>query len=300
MVIELANGGDGYIPPPEQHVLGGYNTWPARSAGLEVQAEPKIAELALQQLEQVSGQPRRVFRQSCGPASSTLLQAQPVAYWRMDEFAGPRAVDSSGQHRDAFYEPGVVFFLDGPASQAFCQDGELNRAAHFAGGRMRARIDQINDRYSVSLWFWNGMPSEARTTTGWMFSRGRDSGLGPHGDHLGVGGKDRHSGRLIFPHGADAAPATLVAGSTEIRRWTWNHVLLVRDGQQVRVYLNGNQHPEIESDSPADFPPGFDQLFLGGRCDNEANWEGRLDEVALFPRAISAAEVAKLAANSSD
>ena len=33
MVIELANGGDGYIPPPEQHHLGGYNTWPARSSG---------------------------------------------------------------------------------------------------------------------------------------------------------------------------------------------------------------------------------------------------------------------------
>ncbi len=29
MVIELANGGDGYIPPPEQHAFGGYNTWPA-------------------------------------------------------------------------------------------------------------------------------------------------------------------------------------------------------------------------------------------------------------------------------
>ena len=30
MVIELANGGDGYIPPPEQHLFGGYNTWAAR------------------------------------------------------------------------------------------------------------------------------------------------------------------------------------------------------------------------------------------------------------------------------
>ncbi|MEM7015633.1 MAG: hypothetical protein AAF585_29590, partial [Verrucomicrobiota bacterium] len=47
MVIELANGGDGYIPPPEQHVVGGYNTWAARSAGLEVQAEPKITEALL-------------------------------------------------------------------------------------------------------------------------------------------------------------------------------------------------------------------------------------------------------------
>ena len=42
MNIELANGSEGYIPPPEQHRLGGYTTWPARTAGLEVQAEPRI------------------------------------------------------------------------------------------------------------------------------------------------------------------------------------------------------------------------------------------------------------------
>ena len=36
MNIELANGAEGYIPPPEQHVLGGYTTWPARTAALEV------------------------------------------------------------------------------------------------------------------------------------------------------------------------------------------------------------------------------------------------------------------------
>src|SRR5206468_2237523 len=45
--IELANGSEGYIPPPEQHVLGGYTTWPARTAGLEVQAEPRITLTAL-------------------------------------------------------------------------------------------------------------------------------------------------------------------------------------------------------------------------------------------------------------
>ena len=36
MNITLANGSEGYIPPPEQHRLGGYTTWPARTAGLEV------------------------------------------------------------------------------------------------------------------------------------------------------------------------------------------------------------------------------------------------------------------------
>ena len=59
MNIELANGSEGYIPPPEQHALGGYTTWPARTAGLEVQAEPKIVATVLELLEQVAGKPRR-------------------------------------------------------------------------------------------------------------------------------------------------------------------------------------------------------------------------------------------------
>jgi hypothetical protein len=40
--IELANGYSGYLPTPEQHRLGGYETWPVRSSHLEVEAEPKI------------------------------------------------------------------------------------------------------------------------------------------------------------------------------------------------------------------------------------------------------------------
>ena len=44
--MELANGYGGYLPTPEQHAWGGYETWPARSSHLEVEAEPKIrAEL---------------------------------------------------------------------------------------------------------------------------------------------------------------------------------------------------------------------------------------------------------------
>lgn len=40
--IELANGYNGYLPTPEQHKLGGYETWRARSSYLEVDASTKI------------------------------------------------------------------------------------------------------------------------------------------------------------------------------------------------------------------------------------------------------------------
>jgi len=42
MNISLANGCEGYIAPPEQHKLGGYTTWRARTSCLEELAESKI------------------------------------------------------------------------------------------------------------------------------------------------------------------------------------------------------------------------------------------------------------------
>jgi hypothetical protein len=67
--MELTNGAAGYIPPPEQHALGGYTTWPARTAGLEVNAEPRIVETVLQLLEEVSGLPPRPLVVDLYPAS---------------------------------------------------------------------------------------------------------------------------------------------------------------------------------------------------------------------------------------
>jgi len=49
--IELANGYNGYLPPPEQHELGGYETWRARSSYLQVDAEPKIVATLVRLLD---------------------------------------------------------------------------------------------------------------------------------------------------------------------------------------------------------------------------------------------------------
>ncbi|QDU10820.1 LamG-like jellyroll fold domain-containing protein [Gimesia aquarii] len=291
MVIELANGGDGYIPPPEQHLLGGYNTWAARSAGLEVLAEPKIVESDLQLLEKVCNQRRRFYRQSQGSAVKAILAAKPVAYWRLDEFNGPRARDTSGNQRDAFYEPAIAYFLEGPHSKSFCGGDETNRAVHFAGNRLQARINDLKDHYTISLWIWNGMPLDAREISGWMFSQGPNHGLAAYGDFLGVGGT-QHPGKLLYMNGADRK---LHAGKTAIERWTWNHVALVRDGKMVRVYLNGNGKPEIEMESaPGTEGVVLEQLFFGGRTDNQSNWEGRLDEIAVFDRVLTAEELKSL------
>jgi hypothetical protein len=290
MVIELANGGDGYIPPPEQHLFGGYNTWAARSAGLEVMAEPKIAEADIAMLEAISGKPRREWKLTDGPAARAILDAKPVAYWRLNEFTGPHAADATGHGHDAVFEREVTYYLDGPRSTDFCTNGEVNRAPHLVGGRLRARLDGLADHYSVSMWLWNGMPNDGRDVSGWLFSRSRDQGLGAFGDHLGVGGKSGHTGRLVFFHGGD--PTQVAAGKSDVPRWQWQHVVLVRDGDNVRVYLNGQL--DLEATAPTAALASLSQCFFGGRSDNDSNWEGRLDEIAIFDRALNAADVAKL------
>jgi hypothetical protein len=287
IVIELANGGDGYIPPPEQHAFGGYNTWAARSAGLEVQAEPKITQTAIRLLEQVSGEPRRPWQLSEGTASKAIRDLKPLAWWRLNEFVGPHAEDASGHHREAHYETANTFYLEGPHSAAFCAEGQKNRAPHFVGSRLRSTMADLGEQYSISLWLWNGMPNEGREVSGWFYSRDHDQGLSAFGEHLGIGGKSGSTGQLIFQPGNDATK--VIAGKTVIPRWQWQHVVLVRDGKSVRVYLNGAL--EIETTAA---PTSIDQLFFAGRSDNDSNWEGRLDEVAIFNRALKADEVAKL------
>jgi len=279
MVIELANGGDGYIPPPEQHFLGGYNTWAARSAGLEVQAEPKIVEANLRLLEKVTATPRRVPRVSRGSSAKAIAALKPVHWWRMDEFQGSLAIDEQG-NRDGAYEDGVVFYLEGPSSKSFTP-GQVNRSAHFAGGRLRTCLPKLGKAYTISLWFWNGMPDNSRPVLGWMFSRGRNHSIDAPGDHLGLD----EEGMVLFNDGSKNH-----RGKTTVKRWTWRQATMVRKGEDLRVYLEGKL--EIEAKAKATLLA--EDIFIGGRNDNQSNWEGRIDEVAIFDRALTPAEVKKL------
>lgn len=52
--IELANGYNGYLPTPEHHALGGYETWRARSSYLEPNASRVITDTLLGLLKEVA------------------------------------------------------------------------------------------------------------------------------------------------------------------------------------------------------------------------------------------------------
>ncbi len=271
--VELANGAEGYIPPPEHHKLGGYTTWPARTAGLEVTAESKIVDAMLGLLEKVAGAPRRAVVDTNGAYAKAVLAAKPLAYWRGNEFSGPKAIDATRRGNDGVYGDGIVFYLEGPDSPAF-SGGQANRSPHYAGGRMTAAVKGAWVDYSAELWFWNGMPADTKPVAGYLFGAGDE--------WLAIGGA---AGGIVFGKGA----ATL-EGRTPIEQRTWHHLALVRKGKSVVVYLDGK--PEI-SGKARDAAELVGGISVGGRADESANFAGKIDEVALYGRALAAAEIGR-------
>ena len=73
-------------------------------------------------------------------------------------------------------------------------------------------------------------------------------------------------------------------------------MVLIREGTTIRVYLNGNAEPEIQQDSVPVSSVDLKQFYFGGRSDNADNFEGRLDEIAVFDRALTPDEAGKLSA----
>ena len=289
MVIELANGGEGYIPPPEQHVLGGYNTWAARSAGLEITAEPRIVAKNLQLLERLTGDSRRpVVAPDCELAQQ-IERLRPEGYWRLSELGPPRAQDQSGNRHDGYFEDGVVFFLDGPKlSPGDEQSAELsttNRCAHFAGGRMSVEVEELKTEYTVAFSIWNGMKYGIRDVTGWIFSRDRPNVSTGAGLSVGLNSE----GKLVLRHGS-----RVFTGRSAIPRWQWAHVVVRVSKNRFKVTVAGQEQPEIDWGIKTLANNRIPNLFLGGSSDNDSNWEGKLDEFALFNRCLTDEEVAAL------
>ena len=163
-----------------------------------------------------------------------------------------------------------------------CGGGELPRAVQFAGGRMKAQLAVGRD-YAVEFWFWNGLPNDARSVTGYLISFGPDGVQTCPGDHLGISGTDQGTdtaGRLFFFNGNQRYES--LSGGPVIAPRTWNHVRLVRRGEQVAVHLNGDAQPIFSGTVPVTRPGDSRDVFVGGRSDNFANFEGRMAEVAIF------------------
>ena len=199
--IELANGAEGYIPPPEQHVLGGYTTWPARTAGLEVEGETKIVESLIEGLETATGKPRRQELDQHGEYAQLILNSNPRQYWRLNDQDGFIARNAVVSGAGAKLTPGFAWYLPGVGSgtgigtkealkaSKFSGPNQINRAVHLAGGLIQCGSPDLQNAYTISCWVWLGERSGASQREGVLVT-------GPGGERLVASQTDQHHVRL--------------------------------------------------------------------------------------------------------
>ncbi len=194
----------------------------------------------------------------------------------------------------ATYESGVTRGADGPRAPELPGFEGDNTAASFSGIDKAPGDDRLTASlpltaagdYTLELWLFNArdlsLPNSP-AISGYVFSRpGTPSAANAQpGEHLGIGGVESSPRDKLFFYNGEA----LVAGRTTLAINTWHHVALVRAGDQLTVYLNGETaHPEIQATLAKNY--NANQITLGTRSDGYGPFQGRLDEVVVFDTAL--------------
>jgi putative membrane-bound dehydrogenase-like protein len=297
--IELANGADGYLPPRELHALGGYTTWACRTAGLAESAEEAIVTETLRLLREELGLPAGPPPLAAPPRPrwqaayrEAVQRDGPVAYWPLDDLrTEQRNLVAPGNPARA--AGGIAVGLPGfdprpgptnhepysPVGPGLPGEG---RAVHLAGGHLQTAWPATGTDWTLSFWAWNGWSGEGRTPAAVLAEGGAFS--------LRLQAAPDGTLRPVLRTPAGEVPAE----RAEIASATWRHYALVAEEGRLTLHLDG------EAVVQAPFAPTAvpTRLFLGADADGRFSLEGKLDEVALFGRALpSAARHAHLRAS---
>lgn len=291
--IELANGAEGYIPPPEQHLLGGYTTWPARTAGLEVNAEPKMVEALCDSLFDLLVQDRSPTH---GLPSIYVDQAeatQPLAHYGLDEFGAITAWNRINDTDEMEVKGAAAWLLPGVGSgigyddeselrpSVFTKEDAINRSIHLAGGHIETSKLKLGDKASIALWFWLGHESGASDRSGHLIDAlGATLVAHQFADHtvqLEWSAQPSVRNERLQNSPAQKTVRTTFADD-------WHSAVLIRDGDQLRVHLDGSEKPILTGKAGAN----TDRLIFG------QGLQGRLDEITVWDRAIEPKLIAQL------
>jgi hypothetical protein len=205
---------------------------------------------------------------------NAVLTDNPLAYWRLGESVGAVAVDELVAHSGAYAGRPV---LGQPGALA----GDADAAAAFGAGAYAvvAYSAALNPRaFSVEVWAYP--TGAAGTYRGVLASRDY-----PYGWVLYAGRDDAWQ----FWINDDPAAMLVIRGpAVVLNRWT--HLVGTFDGTTARLYVNGAL---VALGTPSSYTPNATQpLTIGqGPPGNGFFFPGKLDEVALYGAALSAAQV---------
>ena len=234
-----------------------------------------------------------------------VLNSTPMGYWRLSESAGP-ALDSAiaaGAQNGTYFGFGATNLAQpGP------RPGDLVNSLPLTGfeaNNFATRFSGINDGGNDAVRLPHGTTfkfSNARqfSLEAWVNAIGpQEAGAGIIAKGIGGGGEefaiDIPSGTYRF-FNWDASGNAVVAQSSVAPNGAWQHLVAVYDqpAGRMQLYVNGALAASVAP--RATLVTSYDEVTIGARKGsasgyNDLNFNGHIDEVAIYDRALSADEI---------
>jgi RHS repeat-associated protein len=213
--------------------------------------------------------------QRCGYAAAVLTD-NPAGYWPVNEPAGPRAADVTGNNNDGTYGGAPLFGLDGALA-----DGADT------GIRVSDRADNVTTAASASLNLGTVFTAEAwvrrNTADGLtLFDKGQ-AGIGPT-DPKGLIFKISADGTLSLGQSLGNTIAFSSPGAVP-KDGRWHYVVGTDTGNSTgHLYVDGASVPATtDNTQPISLMPNNGLAMAKG--------VGDVDELAIYPTALSATRI---------
>jgi RHS repeat-associated protein len=203
-------------------------------------------------------------------ATATTPDPSLVGYWAFNDGAGSTALDSSGAGNSASLVNSPTW-VSGKVGGAINFDG----ISQFASVARVVGLGSGNTPHTVAAWVKvNALPSNRA----WILLLG-NAGTGAHHWLLrsdGITQLGSWSGNQVNP-------------SLPVGQWT--HIAMTFDGSTLTGYINGT----AIGSTAASFNLAGSPLTLAQTAVSENNFNGQIDDLHVYNRALTAAEVSSLA-----
>ena len=228
----------------------------------------------------------------CSAGACVAFGAGPILHWKFDEANGSIAQDASGNGHVGTY----IGASGAPAASAQVPPGSFTNAfsrAFVANAQQAVRLAPApaalkpTASMTISLWF--------RTT---RLDLGHDPPAASEALSLGDNYFIRvRAADVTFTRFTSSSYATCFAPATTHLNGNWHHVVGVLSAAGMKVYLDGVERCSNTRGDATNFSKGPD-LYVGRHGQNDPDWDfdGNIDDVRIYNRAMPADEVAALAA----
>ncbi|MBT0812302.1 T9SS type A sorting domain-containing protein [Litoribacter ruber] len=204
-----------------------------------------------------------------------------VANWKMDEGSGT-IVDDASENKNHASTSGGPTWIDGVKGKAL----RFNGSNQYAIAPNHASLN-LTQSLTIAAWI-----KPEKTATQYLIKKAIQGSV--DGYELSLAS----NGRVFFRFNQNMSGDTYRLNSQvsyPSNGNTWMHVAATFDGSTMRLYIDGVENSSTTFSSPPPINTNTLALALGAEANGFRGLQGAMDEVYIFNRALSSAEVKELA-----